>query len=259
MVGALVAAALAWFSGMMYREGSLVVPFVVLMLVGTAPFLLYAEPSKRVVFSLLAAALFSGLSLLTLSLGGQATGPTVFGLGIAAVAVLVGVDLIVQDFGTRVIIASVFARSAGTVFLSLILPLSGWIIAHEHSAAVEADTALIRAVAQHVSPQGNTIVFDQVDPQQKNRLQKLVSVRASEKTYDLSEAEVESIVNARTVRRQSRLRGWGTVVSHEQEEHLRMVLKLQGAPVPGDIVLFSYRGPIAVSELRVPLDQKNPG
>jgi hypothetical protein len=49
------------------------------------------------------------------------------------------------------------------------------------------------------------------------------------------------------------------VVSREQAERMRIILKLQGAAVPDDIVLFSQRGPVTVSELKIPLEKKNPG
>jgi hypothetical protein len=38
-----------------------------------------------------------------------------------------------------------------------------------------------------------------------------------------------------------------------------MILSLQGAPLPGDITLFSRRGPITTSEQVVALENKNPG
>jgi hypothetical protein len=259
VAGVLIATSVSWFAGMVYREGSLLAPFVALMLATVTPFALYEEPAKRVACALLASALLSGLSLLAFSLGGQATGPTVFGLSVVAVAIPVGVDLILQDFGMRLIIPSLFSRGAAAAFLSVVLPLSAWVIAHEHFTAVEEDDALIRTVAQNVSPQGDTIVFDQVDPRQKDKLKNLVSVRTSEKTYRLSDAEIESVVEERTVRRESRKEGQNEVVSREQAERMRIILKLQGAPVPDDITLFSRRGPVTISELKVPLEKKNPG
>ena len=257
--GMLIAVSVAWFAGMVYREGNLLAPFTALMLATAMPFALYKEPAKRVVCALLASALLSGLSFLALSLGGQATGLTVFGLSLVAVAIPVGVDLVLQDFGTRLTIPPLFSRGAVVTFLSVVLPLSAWVIAQEHFTAVEEDDALIRTVAQNVSPQGDTIVFDQVDPRQKDKLKNLVSVRTSEKTYRLSDAEIESVVEERTVRRENRKQGQNEVVSREQGERMRIILKLQGAPVPDDITLFSQRGPITVSELKVPLEKKNPG
>jgi hypothetical protein len=257
--GVLIAISVAWFAGMVYREGSVLAPASALILATALPFVLYEEPAKRVACALLASALLSGLSLLALSLGGQATGPTVFGLSVVAVAIPVGVDLILQDFGKRLTVSPLFSRGAAATFLAVVLPLSGWIIAREHFTAVAEDDALIRTVAQNVSPQGDTIVFDQVDPRQKDKLKNLVSVRTKEKTYRLSEAEIESVVEERTVRREGRKQGQPEVVSREQDERMRIILNLQGAPIPEDIILFSQRGPITVSELKVPLEKRNPG
>jgi hypothetical protein len=257
--GAVMATSVSWFAGMIYREGSVLAPATALTLAIAIPFALYEEPTKRVVCALLASALLSGFSLLALGFGGQATGPTVFGLSVVAIAIPVGVDLILQDFGKRLTISPLFSRGAAVAFLSVVLPLSGWIIAREHFTAVAEDDALIRTVAQNVSPEGDTIVFDQVDPRQKDKLKNLVSVRTNEKTYRLSDAEIESVVEERTVRRETREQGQPEVVSRKQEERMRIILKLQGAPIPGDIIVFSQRGPITVSELKVPLEKKNPG
>jgi hypothetical protein len=257
--GAAVAVGVSWFAGTAYREGDLLAPLAALALAMAAPFLLYEEPAKRVTFALLTSALLSVLSLLAISLGGQASGPTVFGLSIVAIAVPVGADLIMQDFGTRLRVSPFFSYGAAVMFLVAALPLSARLIVYEHQIAVEEDDALIRTVAQNVRPQGNTIVFDQISPQQKEKLKKLVSVRTKEKTYSLSDAEVESVVEERTVRRESRKQPQSAVVSREQAERMRMILSLQGAPVPNDITLFSRRGPITTSELTVALEEKNPG
>ena len=47
-------------------------------------------------------------------------------------------------------------------------------------------------------------------------------------------------------------------VSREQAERIRMILPLHGAPVPQDIVLFSRRGPITISEISISLAPHNP-
>jgi hypothetical protein len=259
LAGVTVATSVAWFAGTVYREGTLLPPFLALALTTAMPFLLYEEGEKRLIFALLTAAIFSALSLLTFSLGGHASGPTLFGLSIVAVAVPVGIELILQDFGTRLTIPPLFSRGAATAFLTVVIPLSGWIIAHEHYTAVEEDDVLIRTVAQNVTPQGDTIVFDQIDPRQKDKLKKLVSVRTKEKTYSLSEAEIESVVEERTVRRESQKQRQSEVVSREQAERMRIILKLQGASVPDELILVSHRGPITTSELKVALEKKNPG
>ena len=93
----------------------------------------------------------------------------------------------------------------------------------------------------------------------EEQLKKLVSVRTKEKTYNLADAEVESVIEERTVRRQNRKQNQPAVVSRAQEERMRLILSLQGTTLPDDITLFSRRGPITTSEQHVALESKNPG
>lgn len=257
--GMLMAIGIAWFAGVAYREGDLLTPAMMLVVAFVTPFLLYEQSAKRLIFSLVFATLLSGLSLLVISLGGQASGATLFGLYLVALAIPISIDLVLQDFGSRVTVSSRFAHSALGAFLIAILPLMSWIVTNEHHSAVEEDDALMRTVAQNVIPQGDTIVFEQVNPQQKDRLKRLVSVRTKERTYSLSDAEVESVVEERTVRRETRQQTRSELVSKEQAERMRLILNLQGSPLPEDITLVSHRGPVTVSELKVSLDKKNPG
>ena len=259
IVGVAIAVGVAWFAGAVYREGNVFAPLVTLFLTMSVPFLLYQEQPKRLTYALLTAALLILLSFLTLVVGGQPSGLTVFGLGLTAVAILVSIDLVMQDFGSRFTISSTFSYNAAAIFLLVAVPLSARLVAREHRLAVEQDEALIRTVAQNVHPQGNTIVFEQISPVQKEQLKKLVSVRTKEKTYNLADAEVESVVEERTVRRQNRKQNQPAVVSRAQEERMRMILSLQGTPLPSDITLFSRRGPITTSEQVVALEEKNPG
>lgn len=258
-IGAAIGAGVAWFASAVYREGYLFAPLVTLLLVMSTPFLLYQERPKRLTYALFTAAILALLSFLTIVVGGQPSGLTVFGLGLTAVAILVGTDLVLQDFGSRLTISSGFSYAAVGIFLLIAVPLSTRLVAREHRLAVEQDEALIRTVAQNVHPQGNTIVFEQVSPQQKEQLKKLVSVRTKGKTYNLADAEVESVVEERTVRRQNRQQQKPAVVSRAQEERMRLILSLQGTKLPDDITLFSRRGPITTSEQIVALENKNPG
>jgi len=257
--GVVVAVVVSWFASSAYREGSLFAPLLALTLSLGIPCFLYDSWEKRLTFGLFAAALLSGFSLLVLVVGGQPSGLTVFGLSLLSVAFAVGMDLVLQDFGTRVKVSPKFSYGAVATFLIVALPLSTHQIVREHHLAVEEDDALIRTVAQNVHPQGDTIVFESISPQQKEQLKKLVSVRTKEKTYTLADADVESVVEERTVKRENRKQTKPAVVSREQAERMRLILSLQGAPVPDDIILFSRRGPITTSELTVALEKKNPG
>ena len=259
VAGVVSATSVSWFVGTVYREGILFAPLAAFLLATATPFVFYEEPAKRMFFALLTSTLLSGFSLLAIGLGGQATGTTMFGLGVAAVAIPVGIDLVLQDLGTQSTIHPLFARGAAAAFLVAVLPVSSWIIVHAHSTAMKEDKALIQTVAQNISPQGTTLVFDQIDPRQKEKLTNLVSVRTREKTYRLADAEIETVIEHHPARREHRTPNQHAVVSREQEDWMRIILNLQDAPLPEDIVLFSQRGPITISELTVSLDKKNPG
>ena len=257
--GVMVAVVVSWFASSAYRDGSLLAPLFALALAMGIPWLLYDALEKRLTFGLFAAALLSGFSLLVLVVGGQPSGLTVLGLSLLAVSLAVGTDLVLQDFGTPVKVSPRFSYGALVTFLVVALPLSAHQIVREHHVALQEDDALIRTVAQHVHPQGDTIVFESISPRQREQLKKLVSVRTKEKTYTLADAEVESVLEERTVKRQNRKQPQPAVISREQEERMRLILSLQGVPAPDDITLFSRRGPITTSELSVALEKKNPG
>jgi hypothetical protein len=259
IIGATIAAGVAWFASAVYREGYLLAPFMTLVLVMSAPLFLYQEGPKRLAYALFSAAILSFLSFLALIVGGQPSGMTVVGLGLTAMAILIGTDLALQDFGSRLTISSRFSYVAVGIFFLIAIPLSIRLVAREHRIAVKQDEALIRTVAQNMHPQGDAIVFEQVSPQQKEQLKKLVSVRTKGKTYNLADAEVESVVEERTVRRQNRKQTQPAVVSRAQEERMRLILSLHGTKLPDDITLFSRRGPITTSEQIVALEKGNPG
>ncbi len=157
--GGIGATRISWFIGTMYRDGLLLAPFLALILAISISFVLYDNLAQRLTFSFSTAVLFSVLSLIVLSIEGRLTCPTVFGLGVAAVARPIGIDLILQDFGSRLTVSLLFSRRTVVTFLIAALPLSARILAYEHLSAVEQDHALMRTVARHTSPRGSTLVF----------------------------------------------------------------------------------------------------
>ena len=255
--GGIGATSISWFIGTVYRDGLLLVPLVALVLVISISVVLYDNLAQRVTFSFFTAVLFSVLSLIVLSIAGRLSGLTVFGLGVAAVAIPIGIDLVLQDFGSRLTVPFQFSRRTVVTFLIAALPLSAWILAYEHLSAVEQDNALMRTVARHISPQGNTLVFELVDVRQHERLRHLISVRMAEKTYSFSEATMQPVGQSRSslaARRSSRP---GASISQEQAERMRLILHLQDAAVPDDITLFSHRGPLIISELKVSVGKRH--
>jgi len=57
---------------------------------------------------------------------------------------------------------------------------------------------------------------------------------------------------AETVRRTTNARGnVATETTREQEDRLRLILKLQGTGIPDQVVLFSHRGPVEIAQTTV--------
>ena len=213
--------------------------------------------AQRITLSFFTAVLFSVLSLIALTIEGHLTGPTVFGLGVAAVAIPISIDLVLQDFRSRFTVPFQFSRRTIVTFLIAALPLGAWIPAYAHLSAVEQDHALMRTVARHVSPRGNALVFELVDARQHGRLRHLISVRMAEKIYSFSEATMQPVGQSRSrlsVRRSSRT---DASISREQAQRMRLILHLQSAAVPDDITLFSHCGPLIISELKVSVDKRH--
>ena len=57
----------------------------------------------------------------------------------------------------------------------------------------------------------------------------------------------------RTVRKTTNAHGdqATTQITHEQEDRLRLILRLQGTGIPDEVVLFSHRGPMQIAESKV--------
>ena len=274
--GIIIAASVAWFGGAVYREGTLLAPCLTLLFATAVPIFLYQGSTQRLSYSLLTAVLFCSFSLLLLKLGGQTTLPATFALGIAASAVPFGIDLALQDSEHQLAVFRPVSKNAVGAFLATILPFSIWMLAHEHASAVAEDSALIRTVARNVTPQGDTFVFDQLNPHQHAQLTNRFLVRTPQKTYSLAEARIEPVITqySHSIRfRQAKptspyaqlqtnppnpANPPDTRVSRQQAERIRMILPLHGAPAPEDIVLFSRRGPITISEVSISLAAHNP-
>jgi len=148
----------------MYRDGLLSVPFLALVLAISMSLVLCDNLVQRLTLSFFTAALLSVLSLIVLSIKGRLTGPTVFILVVAAVTIPIGIDIILQDLGSGLTVPLLFSRRTVVTFLIVALPLSAWILAHEHLSAVEQDHALMRIVARHSDRLRPTACFSHRSP-----------------------------------------------------------------------------------------------
>jgi hypothetical protein len=171
---------------------------------------------------------------------------------IAVTAAPLVVDLVVVDMGQQIHVAPTLARMAQFAFLIALLPLAGLKLVSAHQAIVEEDGRLVGELAGHLWAEGNTLVVDPLNRKTADQALRRLAIRTKEKTYSLSDADVESVRETRTVRKITNARGGeATEVTREQEDRLRLILKLQGTGIPDEVVLFSHRGPMPIAEAKV--------
>jgi len=139
-------------------------------------------------------------------------------------------------------------------FMTLVLPLTAFMLSQAHQRARSEDEDLLQEVAQKIRREQGTLVVSELDPSKRTRLANRIAIRSGDRTYRLSDADFEKEVREYTVRKDTDRRGVRTSdVSREAEERMRVILKLQGTELPNDVVLFSHRGPMTIVEKKVAL------
>jgi len=246
----LVAAAL----GTAYRESaildvvvSLALPFIVLSIV-------YHGSEKQLVFCV-ASLVIAGLCLaIAPKLGVPRGGLSLVLMTIGAMALPVIVDLFAIDMGTQIHVNRPLARMSQVAFLLALFPLAGWKLMNAHATILKEDERLVDELAMHVTltAEGDRLVVDKLDRKTGDRALRRLAIRTKDKIYPLSDADVESVRETRTVRKTTNARGSeATETTREQEDRLRLILKLQGTGIPETVELFSYRGPLTIAKATV--------
>ncbi len=240
-----------------FRESEMIDVLVSLALPPTVLYLVYRGSEKRFVFcvaSLLAAGFCFGVSP---ALGIARAGLSLVLMTIGSMAIPVLIDLLAVDMGRRIHVARSLARIAQIAFLLALFPLVGWELWRAHATAVREDRRLVGELAAHLTAEGNSLVVDKLDATTGDRAVRRLAIRTKDKTYPLSDAALESVRETRTVRKTTHTGGTeATEVTREQEERLRLILKLQGTGIPEDVVLFSRRGPLTIYATTVPLGKR---
>ncbi|MBI2962686.1 MAG: hypothetical protein HYY35_02935 [Deltaproteobacteria bacterium] len=239
-----------------YRDSEMLDVLVSLSLPPLVLFLVYQGSGKRFVFCV-ASLLISGLLFdLGPTLGAPRVGLGLVLMTIGSMAVPLVVDLLVIDMGRQIHVARPFARMAQVAFLLAVFPLAGWKLLDAHAIIREEDQRLVDELAAHITAQGNALVVDRLDAKTRDRALRRLAIRTSDKTYPLSDAAIESVRETRTVRKVTNAHGTqATEVTRQQEDRMRLILKLQGTGIPEDVVLFSHRGPLTISTAKVPLNK----
>lgn len=237
-----------------YREGEILVVLTSLLLPPLVLFVVYRGSEKRFVFCVVSLVIAGALFDLSPTFGVSRAGLSLVLMTIGSMAAPLLVDLLVIDMGRQIHVGRPLAITAQAAFVLAFFPLAGWKLWHAHETILKEDRRLVGELAAHISAQGNALVVDKLDAKTSDRALRRLAIRMKDRTYPLSDADVESVRETRTVRRTTNAHGTQqTQVTREQEDRLRLILKLQGTGIPDDVVLFSHRGPLTIFEAKVPL------
>lgn len=240
-----------------YRESEILDVLVSLVLPPLVLFFVYRGSAKRFVFCAASLLIAGTLFDLSPALGAPRAGLSLVLMTIGAIGAPLIVDLLVVDMGRQIHVTRPLARTAQIGFLLALFPLASWKLLTAHATILKEDRHLVGELASHMTAQGNELVVDKIDAATGDRALRRLAIRTNDKTYPLSDADVESVRETRTVRRVTNAHGTqATEVTRQQDERTRLILKLQGTGIPDDVVLFSHRGPLTIYEAKVSLNKK---
>jgi uncharacterized membrane protein YgaE (UPF0421/DUF939 family) len=259
-LGASTAISLALAGGVVYGEGNSIGPLLAIVGASGALALIYDESPKRWVLALYAALIISSFLVISSHLRGHVDGAMVLAVAVVAVALPIGFDLVLSDLGRHLEVNRRLGFGTLVSFMTLVLPLTAFMLSQAHQRARSEDEDLLQEVAQKIRREQGTLVVSELDPSKRTRLANRIAIRSGDRTYRLSDAEFEKEVREYTVRKDTDRRGVRTSdVSREAEERMRVILKLQGTELPNDVVLFSHRGPMTIVEKKVALQTNDDG
>ncbi|HSD11716.1 MAG TPA: hypothetical protein VLF14_12055, partial [Candidatus Binatia bacterium] len=245
-LGILTAYLVATALGVAYRESAMLDVLLSLAFPPLALLFVYQGSEKRFVFCV-ASLFLAGLCFnASPALGVPRAGFSLVFMTIGSMAAPLVVDLLVIDMGRQIHVGPLLARTAQVAFLVTLIPLAGWKLVKAHETILKEDGRLVGELATHLWAEGNTLVVDPVDRKTADRALRRLAIRTKDKTYPLSDADLESVRETHTVRKTTNAHGTEatTQITREQEDRLRLILKLQGTGIPDEVVLFSHRGPL---------------
>lgn len=235
-----------------YRESEMLDVLVSLVLPPLVLFFVYQGSDKRYIFCV-ASLLLAGLCFdISPSLGIPRAGLSLVLVTIGSMVLPLVVDLLAVDMGRQIQVAWPLAQTALLAFLLGLFPLAGWKLLKADQTIRKEDQRLVGELAAHITAEGNALVVDPFDGKIRDRALRRLAIRTKDKIYPLSDADVESVRETRTVRKTTDARGTQAIeVTREQEDRLRLILKLQGTGLPDEVDLVSRRGPLTIAEAKV--------
>jgi len=256
-LGTVAAVSFALAGGIIYAEGDNLGSALALVGAAGALALIYDESPKRWVLALCAALLVSGFIVLSNRFRGGVDSTMVLAVAVVAVALPIGFDLVLSDLGRHLSVSNRLGFGTVLSFMMLVLPLTALMLTQAHQRALSEDEDLLQEVALKLRREPGSLVLSEVDPRKRTMLENRVAIRTKDQTYRLADAEFQKEVREYTVRQDTERRGVrkSDLLTREAEERMQAILKLQGAVLPNDVVLFSHRGPMTIVEKKVALNK----
>ena len=181
-LGAATAVSLALAGGVVYGEGNSLGPLLPIVGAAAALALVYDESPKRWVLALYAALIVSSFLVISSHLRGDVDGAMVLAVAVVAVALPIGSDLILSDWGRHLEVNRRMGAGTLVSFLVLVLPLTAIMLTLAHQRARTEDEDLLQEVALKIRREQNTLVVSELDPSKRTRLQNRVAIRTGDQT-----------------------------------------------------------------------------
>lgn len=244
-----IAGLVALAVGTAYQEGESAAALAILAFPAAISIVIYRGTGKAPLSTV--ATIFVAAVLLNAALLAGVSSEGAVGVVMALIAstIPIAADLVSVDLGRRLRFDPRLSLAMSAAFALFLLPLGTWSVVAAHRTILVQDAALVTELASRITPEGNALVVDHLSPKLSERAQRRVAIRSNGKTYQLADA-----VEERTVRTRTTKKGGGEpaeMVTSEQEERMRLILKLQGTSIPDDVVVFSRRGPLTIYESKV--------
>jgi hypothetical protein len=238
-----------------YESGAILSIAIELVLPPLASLLVYHSSSKSPV----AVALSVSIAALAIGIFGidrvSASALDGFLLVTSSVAIPIALDLSLADMGRALRYDNLDWRIASLGFVVALPVLFLLAFPSTLRTAQQSDAGLIRRLVRRTKTEGSSLVIERLDPQVAADARRRVAVRADGRTYDLSDAAVQTTVEERTIAKRVERRGVtrSHKVNRAQEERVTLVLDLAGQRIPEQIEFDGLRGPTTIYSEKVAL------
>ena len=254
-VSCLAAALISHDLASAYETGAILSIAIELVLPPLASLLVYHSSSKSPV----AVALSASITALAIGIFGidrvSASALDGFLLVTTSVAIPIGLDLSLADMGRALRHDNLDWRIASLGFVVALPVLFLLAFPSTLRTARQSDAGLIRRLVRRTKTEGSSLVIERLDPQVAADARRRVAVRADGRTYDLSDAAVQTTVEERTIAKHVERRGVtrSHKVNRAEEERVTLVLDLAGQRIPEQIEFDGLRGPTTIYSEKVAL------